>query len=376
VLSAAQVLSRHDPKYADLLGQVLQVIDPGNAETMLRAYLDDAIARGDHRGAAVVAGYLISSCLDGGRLAEALALAERKVTLTRRAGLGPWTQFSDQVRRLQILNLAGRAQQVLDDTPRLRDHMRALPAIPGPDEDVSPWEVREVLLGAGRDAARLLGRHEDALAFNAEVIASLRARQAPASETAQAAFNDYYPLLRRGRVNDALRLLLDCRQAFDDARDIRALGATFAALADVEDTRGRGDAAIRFARDALRYAYLAEDIFGIITKYHNLGNYLHDYTRQFAPALDSHLTAALISVLAGINASVDPVGEASADLRASSYAATPPPDVPGLCRRIGDIPGTDPAGLIAKLCPNPETAERALQDLITQAREMAARTSP
>jgi hypothetical protein len=42
-----------------------------------------------------------------------------------------------------------------------------------------------------------------------------------------------------------------------------------------------------------------------------------------------------------------------------------------LSSRIGGIPGTDPAALIAQLSPDPETAERALQDLIARALELA-----
>jgi hypothetical protein len=42
-----------------------------------------------------------------------------------------------------------------------------------------------------------------------------------------------------------------------------------------------------------------------------------------------------------------------------------------LCRQLGDIPGTDPAHLIAKLSPDPETADRALRNLIAEAQKLA-----
>ncbi len=97
--------------------------------------------------------------------------------------------------------------------------MPSLPATPGPDETAIPWNVREVLLDTGRDAARQLGRWQDALDLNAENIASERERGAPATDIARARFNDYGPLLRLGRTEEALALLLECRQVFQDAHD-------------------------------------------------------------------------------------------------------------------------------------------------------------
>jgi hypothetical protein len=114
---------------------------------------------------------------------------------------------------------------------------------------------------------------------------------------ARAGFN-YGPLLRLGRADEALHLLRECRQAFEDAHDIHALGTTLSALADAEDDRGHGDAAIRLERDALRYAYLAGGVAEIAYSYHNLGGYLRVHARQPALALASHLAAALIYALA------------------------------------------------------------------------------
>ena len=47
----------------------------------------------------------------------------------------------------------GQADKVLAEVQGLRDRMQALPAAPGPDETVSPWSVREILLDTGRQAA-------------------------------------------------------------------------------------------------------------------------------------------------------------------------------------------------------------------------------
>jgi hypothetical protein len=50
--------------------------------------------------------------------------------------------------------------------------------------------------------------------------------------------------------------------------------------------------------------------------------------------------------------------------------------VPGLCRLIGDIPGTDLVGLLAALAPDPAAANQALRDLITQVQAWAMAVAP
>ena len=102
--------------------------------------------------------------------------------------------------------------------------MQTLPAETSPDETVNPWNVREALLDTGREAARQLGRWDDALELNAAATASKRDRGAPATDIARGRFNDYGPLIRLGRTGEALDLLLECRQAFEHAHDIQMLG--------------------------------------------------------------------------------------------------------------------------------------------------------
>jgi hypothetical protein len=374
VLPAIQQITRHDPRQAGVLARVLQVIDPAAADATLRAALDDAVARGDYRFASVAAGQLASRCTDSGRLAEALQLTEQKADYTRRAGLGPWTQLGDEVRRLQVLAVVGQAGQVLDEVGRLRARMDALPATPaadGPAETAPSWSVRETLLDTGREAARQLRRWEEALELNAAQVASLRGRRAPATDIAFSRFNDYFPLLRLGRTGEALDLLLECRQVFQDAHDTRMLGNTLSALADTENQRGHGDAAIRLERDALRYLYLAGDVTGIAVSYHNLGNYLRRHARQPAPALASHLAATLIRTLAGADGADRSLNAATDDLREFGAAAVPPHDVADLCERLADIPGTDLTRLIAALSPDLQAAEQTLRDLIALAQEQA-----
>jgi tetratricopeptide (TPR) repeat protein len=375
MLPAIQQATRHDPSQADVLALVLQVLDPAAAEIVMRDYLNTIVAAGNYRAASVTAGRLMYLCLDSGRLDEALDLAGRKAGYTRQAGLGPWTQLSAEGQRLQVLAEMGQASHVLAEVTRLRDHLAALPATPGPNETASPWNTREMLLDTGRAAALRLGRWADALDLNAAQIASERDRNAPATVTAQTRFNDYGPLLRLGRTEQALALLQDCLRTFQDAHDTEMIGATLSALADTEDQRGHGEAALRLARDALRHHYLAGNVTDIAASYHNHGSYLASHARQPDAALASHLASALIRVLIGSNDDDEAVRAAATDLRVFGATAALPLTVAALDRQIGYISGTDLSGLIARLSSDAETSKRALRDLVTRALALAG-TSP
>jgi tetratricopeptide (TPR) repeat protein len=371
VLPAIQRVMQHEERAAGIRARVLMAIDPAAAEREMRAYVDAAATRGDYSAASVAAMWVIDLCRRSGRLAEALALADEMIGYTRQAGHGPWTQLLDEVQRLQVLGEMGHADQVLAEVQRLRSYMSSLPATPGQDETATPWNVREMLLDIGRNAARQLGLWDDALELNAAILASKHDRSAPATDIAQAKFNDYSPLLQLDHADEALALLRECREVFQDADDIRLLGMTLTALASTEDVRGHGDAAIRMEHDALRYKYLAGIMIGIAGSYHNLGDYLRRHARQAGTALASHLAAALIRVLTGAEGTDDSVRAAAIDVREVGAAATPPTDVADLCRQLGDIPGTDLPGLLEALSPDPAAAEQALRELIAQAQALA-----
>jgi tetratricopeptide (TPR) repeat protein len=373
VLPAIQRIARHEPAWAGVEARVLAVTDPATAATKLRAAMDGAATRGDYRAAAAAAGWLLDLCRNTGRLAEALDAAEQKAGFSRLAGLGPWTQLADEVWRLQVLASMGRSGQVLEEVTRLRDRMATLPATPGPDEADTTWHVREALLDTGRYAAMLAGRHADALPFIAEVVASQQSRHAPADVIARTRYNNYYPLLHLGRTEEALAVLQDCRQVFQDARDTLMLGKTLSALADIEEARGHGDAAIRLERDGLRYSYLAKDLEGIAIGYHNLGNHL---AGQPALAFASHLTSALVCAMTGNEDDAESIEAAASDLRGFGPDDIQPAGIADLCRQIGDIPGTNLASLIEQFSPDQSTAEETLRNLIAQAQELADAPEP
>ena len=166
-------------------------------------------------------------------------------------------------------------------------------------------------------------------------------------------------------------MLLECRRAFEQARDIQGLGTVLSALATVEDQRGRGEAAIGLENDALRYEYLAGDVTAIAVSYHNLGNHLLRHARQPAAALACHLAAALVRTLAGTSRADDSMREAVNDLRAAGTGTDLPGDVADLCGQVAGIPGADLDRLLDALAPEPGTAERAFGELVARVRELA-----
>ncbi len=108
-----------------------------------------------------------------------------------------------------------------------------------------------------------------------------------------------------------------------------------------------------------------------MSSYHNLGNYLARYARQPAAALACHLAAALIRALADAEGADESAREAAADLRAAGADADLPGDVAALHGQVSGIPGAELDRLLAALAPDPDTAERALGELVAHVRELA-----
>lgn len=371
MMPAITQITGHDPGQGSVLARALEVTYPSVAGSILRASLDAHVREGDDWAASATATQLMYHSLNNGQLAEALAFADQAISHVRQAGTRPWTGMLAEIQRLQVLNAMGQYGHVLTEVQRLREHALTLPHAFDPDDPAPVWDVHEKLHDTGRHAERKLGRWDNALGLSREIITSMHRRRAPAAEIAKAAFNCYEPLLELGRTDESLALLQKCRHEFQQANDVHYLGMTMSALAEVENRRGHGDAAITLVRDGLRYIYMAADVTSIAVSYHNLGGYLRHYARQPASALACHLAAALILTLAGA-ANSDAAVSGVAIIFRDLGKILPPQEVDDLCRQVRDIPGTDLPGLIAKLSPDPETAGHALRKIIAQAQALAA----
>ena len=265
-----------EPAATGMLALALKRIDPAAAEQQTAQVLAWALDRQNYRVASSAAGNLMEYRARAGRLDEALQLADRMADYTRQAGLGPWIQLHAEAKRLHVLSLMGQTGKVLAEVQRLQEHMQTLPLTSEEQDTVPAWSVREQLLGTGREAALRLRHGDQAPELNTAVVASMRGRGAPSADIARARYSDYGPMIELDRVDEALELLMDCREVFEQAHDIEMLGMVFGALAFAEGSRGRGDVAIDLAREALRYSYLAGSVENIWISHYNLGEYLRD----------------------------------------------------------------------------------------------------
>uniref|UniRef100_A0AAU2A2V3 CHAT domain-containing protein n=1 Tax=Streptomyces sp. NBC_00093 TaxID=2975649 RepID=A0AAU2A2V3_9ACTN len=355
----------------DALARILGEIDPAAAERHERAALASASARGDHSAAASASSGLVALCVRAGRLTEALALAEQGAEHARLAGLGTWTTLLYEVQRLHVLSETDRAGEALAEADALHRRMRDVPRKRGPGEGVDWWEVWEELCDTGQRAAIEAGEWRRALEYADDLSASKRARGAPVTDLAGARLPAYMPLLRLGRTEDALRLLEECRQVFEDAGDLPSLGEVFGALANVADVRGHGEVAIARERDSLRYAYRAGVPPVVAVGHGNLGTYLHSHARDAAGAVAHHLAAALLATLSGGGRTMNAAQSLAADLQefGADAVAELPAGVEELCARVAEVPGVALDRLLAGLDPGLVRAREALDALVREAKE-------
>jgi len=361
-----------EPKDLGVLAAALGEVDPGEAETLLRRVYDQATISGDHRLASLAAGDLVTLLRDQGRLRDALTLADQQIEHTRQAGLGAWTQLLGQGQRLQILSLLGHHEQVLTDLPGLHARMAELPTQPAANDTATPWNVRELILDTGCHSAMTLRRWQQALDLTNEITTSKGGRGASAHETARTRFNNCGPLLELGRLAEADQLLRDCQDVFVIVGDIPSLGQIHTARAGLEDKRGHAQDAVELERSALRLSYVRPDPRAIATGHHNLANYLSRAPAGNHAEQRAHrLAAALLGHLTG------DTHHRTAVLRALGTELrreTEHPDAPALPTTVSEVTGLVDAGdgvrfgeLVAALCPDPDTADQALTDLLATA---------
>jgi hypothetical protein len=362
-VAAAVADTDFEPAATGMLARALLRLDPAAGERLTAQVLAMALDRQDYRIASTAASHLVDVRAQAGRLDEARQLADQMISYTRQARLGPWAQLLAEVRRLHVLSLMGQLGEALAEVQRLREHMETLPSTSEESDNVQAWSVREALLGTGTEAAVRLGRWNEALELNAAAVASMRGRGAPEVQIAQVRFSDHGPMIMLGRIDEALGLLMNCREVFEQAHAVAMLGLVLGALAGAEATRGRGDVAVGLAREALRYNYLAGGVDSIRISHHNLGEYLRDLADQPGPALAHHLAAALLGALTGTEGAEASVSAAADDLKADGDVMTPT-DVVDLCRRVAAVPGVDLGRLIAGLAPDPQATQRTLEELI------------
>jgi hypothetical protein len=359
-----------------ILARVLTRIDPGEAEQLMRDVLRRADEDGDHRLASSIASDLINLLQRSGRLAAALDLADTLAGHTRQAGLGPWTQFADEVRRLQIMYRMGHIDQVLTEALHLRDRMAELPDQQGDNDIVLPWNVRETLLNLGAHAATDRGRWQTALDLAHEEIASLQQRGASNHDIAYSRFNTYRPLVALGRVDQAEQVLLACQQVFEDEQDITRLANAIGARADLAFGRGHHHDGAALLRTAIRLLYVQPQPLDVAVAHSNLAVHLAAEGSNPAEVIGHHLAGTLLGHLIGdSHHTASRLRGLAARLQAAPDLVLPA-TLADLASVVERVEGVRYAALVAVLTGgNLSLADQGLADLIHTARSVPPATS-
>ena len=372
VLPALRAIAEAAPDPASIacLARSLAYVNPAEAETLLRDSLAEATAKRNFWLASGIAGTLCNLLITTGRLHDALDVSEQQTEYSRQARLGPWTQLGNQARRLHILGQMGEHQQVLDEVSTLQAQMDNLSATAGSDELVKPWNVRETVFSTAYFSAQRTGEWQQTLDFNGAVLASRRARNASDYELAFIAFNDYFPLIRLGRFDDAERLLAHCQQVFETYDDLDQLGNIFAARADLASTQGDHAGAVRFGQTAIRYFYLRREARDTSTSHHNLASSLSDAGSDPAAQRAHRLAAALIRLFVGMTHDFAETRLMLArELRRDTGQ-----HLPGTLHEVIAVTeqteGVHLGQLLTSLQPDAQAAEDALAEILSTAAQM------
>lgn len=337
---------------------------PATAIPPTQKALTTALALEDYSGASTAAESLANYLMRSGRLPEALAYAEAGIDYARRSGAESWSLI-----RLDIMLEMGKPEEVFDEVIRLRAKLGVSPdPSAGQPQDV-PWEVWEDLLRTGRRAASALGRWQDCLILGEALRDSMRSRGAPLLGAARALFEEYGPLLRLGRIDDAAEVLRMCRGVAEHAQDLELLRHTLGALASVESARERHDIAVGLEREALRYAYLAGDPQDIAGCHHNLA---HSYAvaGQHDTALPHCLAAAVIAKLTGgpeLETELEDAAFIIRRFRITEEPVTVPAGPEELSGQVAELPGIDLASLLTQVAPGQDTIRQALEEVTARA---------
>jgi tetratricopeptide (TPR) repeat protein len=336
------------------------------AEVLMRSLITRCQDKGEFRLASGIAGQLFNILRVTGRYTEALELIDEKKSYIMRAGLGPWSQLGNEVQRLQVLNSMGRYDDVLKAVEDLRKKMENLPEKSDQDETVNPWNVRELILDTGHSAAMRSDRYELALDLNKERLDSKRERRASDLEIAWTIYNDYGPLLRLERYDEARELLVNCREVFQREKDIEMLGKVFSALADLEYMLGHNDQAVKFEKDALFYKYQRGDIDGISISHNNISLYLKKAGSENAVA--HRLAAVIVNMLSGSGLLSRRLPNLSGDIAQLGVQALPA-SFDQLCSIVEEVDGVRFRELFVSLAGPEADGNQVMQKVIEMAKQ-------
>ncbi|HKN97088.1 MAG TPA: hypothetical protein VJX10_08240 [Pseudonocardiaceae bacterium] len=296
-------------------------------------------------------------------------MADKVTEHDTHAGMHPWGRLMAEGSRLHVLYEEGRLQEVLDGVEKCRATIATLADPPDGDDTIPTWSIREGILGVGVAAAHGLGQWQRALDLNAAVRQSQENRKADEVDRAVTWFNDYGPLLRLHRADEARELLYQCRVVFGRAENVVMMGNTLSALADTDAHLGNLELAVEQETDALRMKYRGNDREAIAVSHYNLANHLIRAGADSQRVWAHRLAAALIRYQIGssrLAASVQSIGRLLGERRPEP--GSPPLQAPlsfnDVCHIVDSLPEVRFTELFGLLPPRAESGPAAIQEIM------------
>jgi tetratricopeptide (TPR) repeat protein len=278
---------------------------PDQALALLEQALSEAEAAGSWDDVAVIASHWSNALSALDRLDAAKAARLRSAEAHRKHGSPRANLLGSELEALRIDVMQGVAKTALSEIEARLDEARALwqRHLAGESVPEAPdFEFLGRMLIGGLDTARqanaALERWDACLALLAELEQIHRARGEGEHMLARTRFNQYGPLLRLGRLDEAQRVVEFCVDVFRDSNDLIGQAKALSALADVWHERGSIDEAIALERQALSIRHRLPDPEGRALSHHNLAEYLGQAVRLIE-ALPHRLAAIIYRRVSG-----------------------------------------------------------------------------
>lgn len=294
----------HPPAAEEYLGQALDHLRdvPAEDRWRLRAALADVFHRairpdrafdlyeqaaaeaeeaGHWADVARISGNWAYALLSVGQLDTAKATYLRSMEALQEAGSPPVEVVGRELEMLRIDVMQGASERVLSEIERRLDTARTwwrrscdgepVPEAPNP---VVLGRILMVALDITAEANRALKRWQACLELLEEIEEAERTLGEREHERARTRFNQYEPLLRLGRLDDAQRVLEGCLDFFHRVDDLTGQLKALGGLADLWDKRGDRVQAVALARQALAISNRLPDPTDRSISHGNLSNYL------------------------------------------------------------------------------------------------------
>jgi tetratricopeptide (TPR) repeat protein len=230
------------------------------------------------------------------------------------------------------------------------------------------WIVRESILNTGFLSAAAAEKWQLCLDLSADMEASMEQRGAGPRELARARCNDAGPLLRLGRLPEAVQRLAYCQAIFEDHGDIADLAQVLSTRAILEAELGNTQAATDLTRTALRYSYAQPEHAKIAISHANLALFQSSAGGDRAEQRAHQLAALLIYQLTGMTGHhASEIRSLTTELREDRDAEDLPSTVAEVIVVAEQAEGVRLAELLQGIEPDPSAVEAALAGILRSA---------